>query len=87
MGRNATRPPHRCPARRCPKMIRYHMLMCPEHWRMVPKATATQVWHEYHEHGIGSPEHRVAILRAIIAVNIKLWRAEQAAAADGGVGQ
>lgn len=73
MGRTATRPAHKCPAIRCPKMIRYHMLMCEPHWRMVPPATARAVWHEYHEHGIGSAEHRAAITRAIVAVNLKLW--------------
>jgi hypothetical protein len=27
---------HRCPAKRCPRQVPDHLLMCGQHWRMVP---------------------------------------------------
>lgn len=35
---------HACAIRGCEKIISRRLLMCPEHWRMVPKILQNNVW-------------------------------------------
>lgn len=38
---------HLCHAKKCKQAVPPAMLMCPRHWRMVPKALQTAVWKHY----------------------------------------
>lgn len=61
---------HLCPARRCPRMVPDHLLMCGEHWRVVPAPTKRAVNTAYdHGDGLGSPELIAAQSAAIRQVN------------------
>jgi hypothetical protein len=64
---------HQCPARRCPRTVPDHLLMCPLHWRLVPKPVQRAVNAAYdHRRGLGTPALRAAQLAAIRAVDIRL---------------
>lgn len=39
--------PHLCHAIGCPVAVPRRMLMCPKHWRMVPKVLQDSVWDAY----------------------------------------
>ncbi len=61
---------HKCPADECQEQVRSDRLMCPVHWRDVPKPLRDAVWRAWDRGaGAGSPGHRAAILAAIAAVN------------------
>lgn len=38
---------HKCHARGCNASVHPRLLMCPRHWRMVPKALQAKVWEHY----------------------------------------
>ncbi len=38
---------HRCHAQGCTKVISPRLLMCPGHWRMVPRELQKAVWTHY----------------------------------------
>lgn len=40
-------PPHRCHARGCSIPVKPQMLMCLQHWRMVPQTIQRAVWATY----------------------------------------
>lgn len=44
-----SRSTHHCYATGCPTRIALSLLMCPRHWRMVPKAIQKRVWATYQE--------------------------------------
>ena len=61
---------HECPAPVCTERIDADMLMCPRHWRVVPKPLRKAVWVAWrHGAGAGSPAHRAAMRAAIAAVS------------------
>lgn len=39
--------PHRCHARGCRRAVEPKFLMCPAHWRRVPKRIQAQIWKHY----------------------------------------
>jgi hypothetical protein len=39
--------PHKCPVRDCEKQVGDVFLMCPRHWRMVPKELQTEVYRTF----------------------------------------
>lgn len=43
---------HICPARRCPRNVQDHLLMCGIHWHQVPADLQAEVWRCYN-HGAG----------------------------------
>jgi hypothetical protein len=62
-------PCHCCQAPGCTVPISLSLLMCPDHWRRVPKPLQTQVWRHYRngqeEDKNPSPEYLVAAQAAI----------------------
>jgi hypothetical protein len=63
-------PTHPCPARRCPREVPEHLLMCGIHWRLVPRAFQRAVNAAYDSgRGMGSPALQSAQRAAIRAVN------------------
>jgi hypothetical protein len=63
-------PTHACPARRCPRVVPDHLLMCGVHWRMVPRPIQRAVNAAWHGGApIGSTELVNAQRAAIRAVN------------------
>lgn len=40
-------PKHLCHAKNCTRVVPSAMLMCPQHWRMVPWNLQAQVWARY----------------------------------------
>jgi hypothetical protein len=61
---------HECPARLCTEQVDPDMLMCPHHWRLVPKPLRKAVWIAWrHGAGAGTPAHRAAMRTAIAAVS------------------
>lgn len=72
MSRLPERPKHRCPARRCPLMVRYHLLACRAHWFLIPPEWRDAVWNAYRAGGPGSIGHRFAIAGAIAALNDRI---------------
>lgn len=65
---------HLCPAWRCSWMVGdSSKLMCPKHWRMVPRLLQRAVYGAWrHGEGLGSDELYAAQLAAIEAVNATL---------------
>jgi hypothetical protein len=66
---------HRCPAKRCPRQVPDHLLMCGEHWRMVPgpvQRSVNRAW----QGGAGrySTELMAAQAAAVRVVNERLER-------------
>jgi hypothetical protein len=61
---------HQCPAPRCAAAVNSSELMCPEHWRQVPKPIRRAVWITWDRGvGQGTLAHAAAIRAAIAAVN------------------
>jgi hypothetical protein len=61
---------HLCPARRCPREVPDHLLMCGIHWRLVPGPLARAVYAAYGRgEGLGTPELVAAQAAAIRTVN------------------
>lgn len=61
---------HLCPARRCPREVPDHLLMCGPHWRLVPAPLGRAVYAAYdHGGGLGSAELTAAQDAAIRAAN------------------
>ena len=61
---------HRCPGPRCDAGVDYSQLMCPEHWRQVPKPIRRAVWITWNRGaGQGTLAHAAAIRATIAAVN------------------
>lgn len=61
---------HLCPARKCPREVPDHLLMCGIHWRMVPAPLGRAVYAAYdHGAGLGSAELTAAQDAAIRAAN------------------
>jgi hypothetical protein len=66
---------HRCPAKRCPRQVPDHLLMCGLHWRLVPGPIQRSVNRAYdHGAGIYSTELMAAQAAAIRVVNQILER-------------
>jgi hypothetical protein len=64
---------HECPATSCTREVSVDMLMCRQHWYMVPQALRTAVWNAWQDGaGAGTPQHAAAIHAAIRSVNEKL---------------
>jgi hypothetical protein len=63
---------HECPADGCTRRVSQDMLMCRNHWFMVPKPLQRAVWDAYYGPGPGSLPHFEVITAAIDAVNKKL---------------
>lgn len=45
--RSFSAPEHRCHAKGCRERVEPKLLMCPKHWRMVPKKLQAEVWRTY----------------------------------------
>jgi hypothetical protein len=61
---------HLCPARRCPREVPDHLLMCGIHWRQVPAPLQRAVNAAYdHGRGLGTLALAAAQTDAITAVN------------------
>jgi hypothetical protein len=61
---------HLCPARRCPRMVPDHLLMCGIHWRLVPAPIARAVNAAYRgPESVGTPALIAAQSAAIRHVN------------------
>ena len=61
---------HQCPGPRCDAEADSSELMCPGHWRQVPKPIRRAVWITWNRsQGAGTPSHAAAIRLAIAAVN------------------
>ena len=78
---------HTCAAIGCQQTIRAPLLMCVDHWRMVPAATRRQVWGAYHRlqrDPSAAEAHWRAVREAIDAVHTK--RQARQARGDGGTG-
>jgi hypothetical protein len=65
-------PTHLCPARRCPRQVPMHLLMCGIHWRLVPRPLQRAVNSAYYGPGLGSQALLAAQRAAIDAVNRRL---------------
>lgn len=64
---------HECPATGCTREVRTEMLMCRQHWCMIPQVIRTAVWNAWQDGvGAGTVQHRAAINAAIRSVNEKL---------------
>ncbi len=69
---------HLCPARRCPRQVPDHLLMCGIHWRLVPPPIQRAVNAAYRgPESIGSPGLVAAQRAAIEAVNRRLEPTEE----------
>ena len=63
-------PTHLCPAKRCPREVPDHLLMCGIHWRIVPRPLQRAVTDAYdHGRGRGTLALLAAQTDAIAAVN------------------
>jgi hypothetical protein len=61
---------HKCPGPRCYAEVDSSELMCPSHWRQVPKPIRRAVWIAWNRSaGAGTPAHTTAIRLAVAAVN------------------
>lgn len=64
---------HRCPAWHCPREITDEFLLCPAHWRLVPRPIQSAVYAAYdHGAGLGSAGLLAAQVAAVRAVNREL---------------
>jgi len=59
---------HECAISDCNKTVPRTMLMCKQHWYMVPKELRDQVWHTYRTAGVLSDEYWEAREAAIHSV-------------------
>lgn len=62
-------PTHKCPAPDCTVQVGRIQLMCPGHWKMVPKPLQRELYAAY-DHGRGwrTERHKKAMMAAIEAV-------------------
>lgn len=61
---------HPCPVRRCGTTVSFRMLMCPGHWKLVPRELRDPIYDALlRGDGQGSPAHMAAIDAAIRHVN------------------
>jgi len=61
---------HQCPAPRCDAEVDYSQLMCPGHWRQVPKPVRRAVWITWNRGaGQGTLARASAIRAAVAAVS------------------
>jgi hypothetical protein len=58
---------HKCPISGCDRQVPHHRLMCPLHWRCVPKGLADAVYRTWRK-APGGPLHQAAMRGAIQAV-------------------
>ncbi len=66
---------HECPAKGCSRRIPDHLLMCRNHWFMVPRMMRSAVWAAYDGGaGVGTSKLLMAQSAAIEAVNERLAR-------------
>jgi len=73
-----------CPIARCGRQIDPSRLMCRSHWYMVPKELRDQVWATWRSgQGARSPEHQVAVRRAVTAVLAAIGENAQSEAVSG----
>jgi hypothetical protein len=77
-----TVPTHRCVIEPCQIEIRQSQLMCPGHWRLVPRPIQQEIYAVFRKRR-GSPAHLAAIARAIGAARATLdgWAKKHGAAA------
>jgi hypothetical protein len=75
---------HRCAIEECPIEISRSQLMCPGHWRLVPRPIQQEIYSVFRKRR-GGPTHRAAIARAIATVRKTLdgWAAHRAAKSEG----
>lgn len=62
---------HECQAKGCNAQVPVHLLMCPTHWAMVPKASQRVVWATYRERDWSGAKHQAyldAVQAAVAAV-------------------
>lgn len=72
-----------CHAEGCEQRIQGGMLMCNRHWFTVPKVIRLSVWAAWRNGaGMGTPEHELAKLKAILYVAVKEGRITQQEATD-----
>lgn len=65
---------HGCPIKGCPADIPSRLLMCRDHWYLVPRELRDEVWRTHREHGVLSAEYSAARDAAIAAVETQLER-------------
>lgn len=61
---------HPCRAPGCPRILPYHLLMCPPHWRRVPRPVQREVyaaWREVQEQGGALTDRYLQAVEAAIA--------------------
>jgi len=59
---------HKCPVDGCTVEVPHEMLMCYQHWKLVPATLKKAVWREYYR-GPQSAAHLAACALATEAVN------------------
>lgn len=57
-----------CPVPGCSEMHARRLMMCPTHWRQVPKPIRDEVWRSYREEGVLSEAYIEARVAAIESV-------------------
>lgn len=69
---------HACPARRCPRDVPDHLLMCGIHWRLVPAPMQRAVNTAYARGaGLGTDALYSAQMTAIRAVNNRIGETDE----------
>lgn len=58
---------HKCPVAGCDRQVAHHLVMCPLHWRAVPKGLADAVYRT-HRRAPGSALHMAAVRAAVTSV-------------------
>lgn len=56
---------HRCPVIKCPRSRRKGQILCPIHWRALPKWRQDEIWDSYTRNGPGTEAHRLVVFAAI----------------------
>jgi hypothetical protein len=70
MSYDRTKSTHECAAPGCTRVISRSLLMCGEHWRMVPQSIQRSVYHHYRNGG--AAEYLAARQSAIDSVSRQL---------------
>ena len=73
---------HSCHARRCPVTVPPRMLMCPLHWRMVPKRLQRLVWDTYQPGQEQRKDPTMEYLAAAEAAIDAVWKKESQSASE-----
>ena len=63
---------HRCPAKRCTRQVPDHLLMCGQHWRMVPGPVQRSVNRAYSPGGVRGAGRYSTELMAAQAAAVRL---------------